>query len=72
MDIENVREDFICECTIIQVREVESLLKEDKIVEMVVWSLSKQDGAKKENCNEQIEVFLREFADVFSTKLRQL
>jgi hypothetical protein len=70
-DIENVREDLIRECTLIEVSEVEALLKEDKIVEMVVWSLTRKEERKpiEEEKDVQIKALLEEFADVFSLKL---
>jgi hypothetical protein len=68
--MENIREDLICECTLIQARDVEAFLKEDKIVEMVVWSLTKTEGKGEQTLNEQINKLIKEFADVFATDLR--
>jgi hypothetical protein len=70
VEMENIREDLIRECTLIQAWEVENLLKEDKIVEMVVWSLTKNDEKVKGDHNAQIDAVLEEFADVFSNDLR--
>jgi hypothetical protein len=70
VEMENIREDLIRECTLIQAWEVENLLKEDKIVEMVVWSLTKNDEEVKGDHNAQIDAFLEEFANVFSNDLR--
>jgi hypothetical protein len=44
VEIENIRKDLIQECTFIETRNVEALFKEDKIVEIVVWSLTKKKG----------------------------
>jgi hypothetical protein len=72
--MENVREDLIRECTLIEASEVEALLKEDKIVEMVVWSLTKVEGREpmEEEKNAQIKALLEEFADVLSSELHPL
>jgi hypothetical protein len=70
-NIENIREDFIKECTLIEASEVEALLREDKIVEMVVWSLIKEEEREstEEEKDVQIKALLEEFADVFFSKL---
>jgi hypothetical protein len=68
--MENIREDLIRKCTLIQARDVEALLKEDKIVEMVVWSLTKTEGKGEQTLDEQINELIKEFADVFATDLR--
>jgi hypothetical protein len=70
-DMENVREDLIRECTLIEASEVEVLLKKDKIVEMVVWSLirEKERESIEKKKNVQIKALLEEFADIFSSKL---
>jgi hypothetical protein len=70
VEMENIREDLIRECTLIQAKEVESLLKEDKIVEMVVWSLTKTEENTAQEVDAQIKELLEEFTDVFSTELR--
>jgi hypothetical protein len=71
-DMENVRESLIYECALISANEVEALLKEDRIVKMVVWSLSKVENRDptEEEKDAQIEALLKEFADVFSSELR--
>jgi hypothetical protein len=70
-DMENIREDLIRECTLIEVSEVEALLREDKIVEMVVWNLTKEEEREpmEEEKDAQIEALLKEFTDVFSLEL---
>jgi hypothetical protein len=50
---------------------VEELMKEDKIVKIVAWSVSKidrRDLTKKET-DEQIQAIFKEFANVFSNTL---
>jgi hypothetical protein len=68
--MENIREDLIRECTLIQARDVEALLKENKIVEMVVWSLTKTEGKGEQTLDEQINELIKEFADVFAPRLQ--
>jgi hypothetical protein len=70
-DMENVQEDFIRECTLIETSEVEALLREDKIVEMVVWSLTKEEGREptEEEKDVQIKTLLEKFAEVFFSEL---
>lgn len=73
-DMENIREDLIRKCTTITAYEVEALFRKDKIVKMVVWSLTKVNDMKptESEKNTQIETLLKEFSDVFSSELRML
>ena len=50
VELKNIYEDLIQECMLIQAKKIKILLKEDKIVEMVVWSLIKT----KENIDQEI------------------
>jgi hypothetical protein len=70
-DMKNVCEDLIWECSAISVREVESLLTKDKIVEITAWNISKVDGREptEEERDTQINTLLKEFTDMFFEKL---
>lgn len=50
---------------------MEQLLKEEKIVEIVMWSLTKEENRREKLTDPQLQALLEEFADVFSTELRQ-
>jgi hypothetical protein len=56
--MENIQEDLIQECHVIKTREVKTLMTEDKIVEMIVWSIIKTEDWKPTEKNVQIKTLL--------------
>jgi hypothetical protein len=47
---------------------VEELMKKDKIMKMIAWSVFKVDGrnSMEEETDEQIQAILKDYANVFS------
>jgi hypothetical protein len=69
--MKNIRKDLIQEYSIINAHKMEELMKEDKIVKMTVWSITKVDerNPTKEETDEQIQAILKDYANVFSNTL---
>jgi hypothetical protein len=65
--MDNVREDLIRECVIIEAFQLEQLLTEGKVVELTVWDIREVMGGTEEQVNEKIQAFLEKYSDVFTT-----
>ena len=52
VDLVNVKEDLVRGCTMIQVWQIEQLLKEDKLTEIIVWNITQLLRRKEEEADK--------------------